>query len=377
MRYRYTEWDGTEFPTQDHLSFFDQFMDFVLEYGDRAMDALERMEMNESQRELLEQLIKDGLLEKAGARWKLTPRAVNAMQRKALMEIFKNLQSGTRDGHEAIDAGRRGERIEGTVRYQFGDPVSEIDLSATLRNTLARSGPGLPIKISEDDFELFRAETTASSSLVILLDMSGSMQRYNRFVQAKKCAMALTALVRQRFPLDTVDLVGFFSTSEQIPEHKLPLLMPKPVTIFDYEVKMQVPLSQASAAPQHFTNLQMGLMSARRILRRRGGDNKQIFIITDGQPTAHVQGDMLYLLYPPEKRTTIATLQEAVLAKQEGIRIASFALIEDYYYMDWVGFIDQLTKLTKGVAFYCTSSDLSSAIMESYLSGKKQKSYLS
>ena len=108
-----------------------------------------------------------------------------------------------------------------------------------------------------------------------------------------------------------------------------------------------------------------------------GGDNKQIFIITDGQPTAHVQGDMLYLLYPPEKRTTLATLQEAVLAKQEGIRIASFALIEDYYYMDWVGFIDQLTKLTKGVAFYCTSGDLSSAVMESYLSGKKQKSYLS
>ena len=120
----------------------------------------------------------------------------------------------------------------------------------------------------------------------------------------------------------------------------------------------------------------MGLMLARRILARRGGDNKQVFIITDGEPTAHVQGDYVYLLYPPQKATTLATLSEAVQLTRQGIRIATFALTEDYAYMDWVGFVDQLTRLTRGVAFYCASGDLSDCIMESYLSGKKTKTHV-
>jgi uncharacterized protein with von Willebrand factor type A (vWA) domain len=376
MRYRYTEWDGTEYPTQEHLGLFQNIMNFVLQHGQEALDALEQVEDDEEYQKMLQQLIEDGLLEKTGATWRLTPRAINAMQRKALMEIFKNLRKGIRDGHDAMETGRDGERAEGTAKYQFGDPVSELEPSAILRNALRREGSGLPIRIREEDFELYQSEGRTSCSLVILLDMSGSMMRYNRFYQAKKCAMALHALIRQRFPLDTVDLVGFYSTAERIHENKLPLLMPKPVSIFDYEVRMRLPLSKAHEGPQHFTNLHMGLTMARQILRRRGGDNKQIFIITDGQPTAHVQGDILYLLYPPDRATSLITLKEAVRATQEGIRLSTFALIEDYFYMDWVGFVDQLTKLTKGVAFYCASGDLSSCVMESYLSGRKSKSYI-
>ena len=152
--------------------------------------------------------------------------------------------------------------------------------------------------------------------------------------------------------------------------------MPKEVTIFDPQVRLRVALSQADKAPQHFTNLQMGLMMARRVLQRRGGDNKQIFIITDGQPTAHVQGDYLYLLYPPHKASMAATLKEALVCVRHGIRLSTFALIEDYFFMDWVGFVDQLTRLTRGVAFYCTSGDLSDCIMESYLSGRRKKTHI-
>ena len=136
------------------------------------------------------------------------------------------------------------------------------------------------------------------------------------------------------------------------------------------------PITQADKAPQHFTNLQMGLRLARRVLTRRGGDNKQIFIITDGQPTAHLQGEYIHLLYPPEKITALTTLKEAVQTTRQGIRICTFALAEDYEYMDWLGFVDQMTKVTKGVAFYCSSGDLSSCIMESYLSGRKKKTYI-
>jgi uncharacterized protein with von Willebrand factor type A (vWA) domain len=206
--------------------------------------------------------------------------------------------------------------------------------------------------------------------------MSGSMMRYGRFLAAKKVAMAMQALVRSRFPQDSIDFVGFYSGAAQIPEAALPLTMPKPVTIYDYQVRLRVPLDKLNQAPQHFTNLHMGLQLARRILRKRQSENKQLFIITDGQPTAHVEGNNVLLLYPPDERSTVATLKEAVLAVREGCRISTFALIEDYWGMDWVGFVDQMTKLTKGVAFYTNSSELSNCIMESYLSGRKKKTHI-
>ncbi|MCH8253694.1 MAG: VWA domain-containing protein, partial [Planctomycetes bacterium] len=103
----------------------------------------------------------------------------------------------------------------------------------------------------------------------------------------------------------------------------------------------------------------------------------QVFIITDGQPTAYVKGGHIFLVYPPDEATVMATLSEAMIMSRSGIRFSTFALIEDYYYMDWVGFVDHLTKLTKGVAFYCTSGDLTNCVMESYLSGRKKKAFLS
>jgi uncharacterized protein with von Willebrand factor type A (vWA) domain len=200
--------------------------------------------------------------------------------------------------------------------------------------------------------------------------------RYGRFLAAKKVAMAMQALVRGRFPQDSLDFVGFYSGATRIPEVMLPLVMPKPVTIYDYQVRLRVPVNQLEQAPQHFTNLHMGLQLARRILQKRTSENKQIFIVTDGQPTAHVEGDFVYLLYPPDPRSTVATLKEAAQVTREGCRIATFALIEDYWGMDWVGFVDQMTKLTKGVAFYTSSAELASCIMESYLSGRKKKAYI-
>ena len=387
MKYFYGEYDGEEFPTQDKLFGFDQLMQFIMQYGDQALKAIEQMMQNpkdDAQSDLLEQLMKDGMLDKDGqGRLRLTPRAITKMQRKALMEVFANLRDGQREGHEKVTPGLGGERIEGTKQYQYGDPVSELDLHATLHNALTRHG--LPqkmedgknkIRFDEHDFELHLHEGVTSCSTVVLLDMSGSMMRYGRFLAAKKVALAMQALVRGKFPQDSLDFVGFYSGAARIPEVAVPLAMPKPVTIYDYQVKMKVPIDQIDRAPQHFTNLHMGLQMARRILRKRQSENKQIFIVTDGQPTAHVEGDYVHLLYPPDQRSTIATLKEAVTAVREGCRISTFALIEDYWGMDWVGFVDQLARLTKGVAFYTSSGELASCIMESYLSGRKKKAYI-
>ncbi len=297
------------------------------------------------------------------------------------MEVFSNLRTGQREGHEKITSGHGGERIEGTKPYEYGDPVSELDLHQTLHNALTRhglpeKGSGPLIRFDEHDFELHLHEGMTSCSTVVLLDQSGSMMRYGRFSAAKKVAMAMQALVRGRFPQDSIDFVGFYSGASRIPEGLLPLTMPKPVTIYDYTVRLRVPIDKLAKAPQHFTNLHMGLQFARRILKRRTSENKQIFIITDGQPTAHVEDKYVYLLYPPDERSTLATLKEAVLAVREGARISTFALIEDYWGMDWVGFVDQLTKLTKGVAFYTSAAELASCVMESYLSGRKKKAYI-
>ncbi|HEV8291176.1 MAG TPA: VWA domain-containing protein [Tepidisphaeraceae bacterium] len=401
MKYFYGEYDGQEFPSPDKLFNLNQLMQFILQYGEQALKAIEQMMRDgkdPEQSELLEQMIKDGLLDKDGkGKLRLTPRAITRMQQKALMEVFSNLRTGQREGHEKISSGLGGQRIEGTKPYQYGDPVSELDIHQTLHNALSRHGlpqrlpsPGTPgegqgegslrkskIHFDEKDFELHLHEGVTSCSTVVLLDMSGSMMRYGRFLAAKKVALAMQALVRCRFPQDTLDFIGFYSGASRIPEMLLPLAMPKPVTIYDYQVRLKVPLDQINKAPQHFTNLHMGLQMARRLLRKRISENKQIFIITDGQPTAHVEGQFVYLLYPPDPRSTVATLKEAVLTVREGARISTFALIEDYWGMDWVGFVDQLTKLTKGVAFYTSSAELSSCIMESYLSGRRKKAYIS
>src|SRR5204862_6883946 len=131
--------------------------------------------------------------------------------------------------------------------------------AAGFAGTGRRSPLAPPIRFNEADVELHLHEGTTSCSTVVLLDMSGSMMRYGRFLAAKKVAMAMQALVRSKFPQDSIDFVGFYSGANKIPESYLPLSMPKPVTVYDYQVRLKVPINQLEQAPQHFTNLHMGL----------------------------------------------------------------------------------------------------------------------
>src|SRR5690606_33261122 len=179
MKYFYGEFDGQEFPTPDKLFGMDQLMDFILQYGEQALKAIEQMMNNpdsEAQQQLLQQLIDQGLLDKDGkGKLHLTPKAITRMQQRALMEVFANLSQGQRDGHEKITPGTGGERMDGTKPYQYGDPVSELDLHQTLHNALARTG--LParqdasggrqptrIRFEERDFELHLHEGMTSCS---------------------------------------------------------------------------------------------------------------------------------------------------------------------------------------------------------------------
>ncbi|MFA9477028.1 VWA domain-containing protein [Phycisphaerales bacterium AB-hyl4] len=402
MKFEYSEFDGQPFQGPDALFPEPKLVQFILQYGEQALDAMEQVE-NEDGEDYIESLIEAGLIEKSEdedgkGKYQLTPKMVKGIQHKALLEIFENIKRGTKEGHETRNPGRTSERTDGTKTYEFGDPLSEVDFGATMRNAMARqladkarhgeaTGPSLPININAGDFDLHVTEGTADCATVILIDQSGSMMRWGRFYQAKRVALGMAGLIQQRFPQDTLDFVGFYSMADAIRERDLPLVMPKPISVRDYQVRLRLPLDQAreneDQIPLHFTNLQLGLRQARQILSRRGAMNKQIFVITDGQPTAHVEpneatpgSEMLYLLYPPNERTATATLKEALKCQQQGIRIATFALIEDYWGMDWVGFVDRLTRLTRGMAYYCTSDDLSSTVIESYFAGKKKKSFI-
>src|ERR1700689_5446669 len=141
--------------------------------------------------------------------------------------------------------------------------------------------------------------------------MSGSIARYGKFSHAKKIALALLALVRSRYTEDTVKVIGFYSYASPLTERMLLHAAPKPVSIFDSRVFLRVNLDQPPEfVPEHFTNIQAGLRFARDFLRRQSAANKQIICITDGEPTAHIEGRELVLLYPPSERTARATLQE-------------------------------------------------------------------
>ena len=406
MKFQYGEYDGNPFETPDALFPKPEVMQFILQHGQDALDAMENLDGADEQ-QFIQDMIYAGLLEKTededgSGKLRLTPKMLKGLQHKALLEIFEGLRRGTREGHQTEAPGRSSERTEGTKSYEFGDPLSELDIGATLRNTISRSSdesgqpgtPSLPLHINANDFEIHLTEGVSDCATALLIDQSGSMMRWGRFYQAKRVALGLSALINQRFPQDTLDYVGFYTLSDRLREQDLPLVMPKPISVRDYEVRLRMPLAQAqqmheqqgdeasAQLPLHFTNLQLGLRQARQMLNRRGAANKQIFIITDGQPTAHVEpnaagGDeMLYLLYPPSERTSTVTLKEALKCQQQGIRLATFALIEDYWGMDWVNFVEKLTRLTHGIAYYCTSEDLSSTVIESYLSGRKKKSFV-
>lgn len=394
MKFNYGQYTGEPFPSPDSLFPAANVIQFILQHGQDAMDAMDEVsDGDDKQAQYIQSMIDAGLLEKdpETGKLKLTPRMVKGIEHRSMMQIFENLKRGSRESHLTTDAGKSDERVEGTKPYEFGDPVQELDVTTTMRNALSRAraeNPDhvtLPLQINQSDFEVHLTQSQGDVATCILLDMSGSMMRWGRFYQAKRVALGMASMIRQRFPMDTVDYAGFYSMATPLKESDLPLLMPKPISTHDHNVRVRAPLSQAMAddsmVPQHFTNLQMGLRVARQMLARRGAANKQIFIITDGQPTAHLEpsasGDgqqMLYLLYPPSPRTAELTLKEALTCQQQGIRIASFALVEDYWGMEWVNFIEQMTRLTRGIAYYCSSDDLSSTIIESYLAGKKRKS---
>jgi len=204
--------------------------------------------------------------------------------------------------------------------------------------------------------------------------MSGSMARYGKFYHAKKVALALQGLLRGRYPEDSLKIIGFYTYASPLTERQLLRSAPKPVSIFDSRVFFRVNLDHPPEfVPEHFTNIQAGLRFARQHLSKQAASNKQIICITDGEPTAHLEGRDLLLVYPPSERTARHTLEEVHACTNAGIRLSTFALIEDYYYLGLMNFVDQMARHSRGLAVYCTAGELGRYVLDSFVSGRRAR----
>nr|MDQ3333161.1 VWA domain-containing protein [Planctomycetota bacterium] len=293
----YSRFDGSdEFTPQSADKLFDELSKYMLEYGEEMLQNLDNWE--EEHPDVIEMLVKRGLVEKdENGRYVVTPKGVKRVEGKALEELFDVTKKDKLGKHETPFRGSGQTVHEESKPYEFGDPVANLNLHETLRNALFRQGGGSPVHIAEDDFVVYDTEYQTSCATVVLLDMSGSMARYGKFGQAKKVAMALQSLVRGRYQGDWLQVVGFYTYATPLNERELLYAAPKPVSIYDSRVRLRIPLDNPPAfVPEHFTNIHAGLQFARRLLRRQPAANRQIICITDGEPTAHVEGRDVVLI---------------------------------------------------------------------------------
>ena len=309
--------------------------------GDDAARSLERLA------QLTKMLEDAGLIEQKEGRLELTPKGLRAIGSNALRDLFSKLTKDTVGQHEVSRIGLGHERTYDTKPYEFGDPF-QLDLQRTIRNALRRAGPGTPVKLDPDDFEIERTEHVTRSSTVLMLDLSLSMPMRDNFLPAKKVAMALHSLISSQFPRDYLGLVGFSETARVLTAQQLP---------------------EVSWDFVYGTNMQHGFVLARQLLARQSG-TKQIIMITDGEPTAHVtsSGDVFFN-YPPVRETVEATLREVVRCTREGIRINTFMLDAT---SSLKAFIEQLTEINRGRAFFTTPETLGDYVLVDFIEHKRQ-----
>ena len=312
--------------------------------------------LGEDARRNLEQLQRiTKMLEEAGYvtrkedRLELTPKGIRKIGQKAMKDVFSQLKRDRLGQHQLYLRGAGGEHSGDTKTYEFGDPF-DIHLERTIRNALLRNGSGTPVKVTSPDFEIHRTEHMSQASTVLLLDQSRSMGLYGSFLAAKKVAMALSSLIRSQFPRDKFYIVGFSDYAIELKEDELP----------------QVSWNDWRSG----TNMHHAFMLARKLMARDKGGTRQILMVTDGEPTTHLEGDHAYFSYPPSYRTIQETLKEVRRCTQDGITINTFMLESSAYLVD---FVDRMMCINKGRAFYSSPSNLGEYVLVDYLSNRKRR----
>lgn len=309
---------------------------------DNVLNEQDRDWLNQWTR-LKDQLIEHGWAVEGDRGLELTPRAIRKIGERALQDIFASLKDLGAGEHDIHERGTAGEAADTSAPWRFGDPFL-LDLPRTVMNGVSRQGPGTPVRLTQDDFEVIEREARTSTATALLIDMSRSMYYSGSWDAAKRAALALDTLIRSKYPRDMLELIGFSSIAHPLKLTDLPTLSWNEYT--------------------YGTNLQHALELAREKLRPERGSNRQIIVITDGEPTAHIENGHPYFSYPPTWETFEATIREVVRCTREDIRINVF-LLEQSPYMS--RFVEDLMRINRGRVMNASPTRLGSYVLKDFL----------
>lgn len=310
--------------------------------GPEAKDALDHIG---SLRKLLEE---SGMVDREGSELRLTGRAARSIGQRALADIFADLKMRGAGGHTVQSRGVGMEPAPETKPYEFGDAF-HLDLRQTVMNAVARGG-GSPVGLRAEDFEVHTTERVASAVTVVLLDVSRSMPMRGNFVAAKKVAMALSTLIRTQFPRDTMYVVGFSGIAREISQDELPY-----VNVGDFG---------------RGTNMQGALRIARRLLGKHPQADRQVVMVTDGEPSAFYNAlGQVVVEYPPGPQVLYETMREVRQCTKQGVVINTFMLEGSGRLR---GFVTELARANRGRVLFTSPDHLGRYVMTDFLNSRKR-----
>lgn len=298
----------------------------------------------------IDELKKQGYIaEKEGLKI-ITAKGSQRIRSESLRKIFSGLKPGTTGFHESTKSGRGVDKLNEIKKFEFGDQITNIDLTSTIKNAFVKSDIN-NFRLTEDDIDVYETEHMTSCATVLMIDISHSMILYgeDRITPAKEVALGLSELILSKYPKDKLNIVVFGDDAKEISVKDLTFL---------------------SVGPFH-TNTQAGLRLSRQILKKKGNVNKQIIMITDGKPSALFTDDgRIYKnSFGLDPKIVNKTLDEAVACRKDKIKITTFMIAQDHYL---VNFIKEFTKANNGKAYYSDLDNLGQQIFVDYLRNRKR-----
>jgi len=312
--------------------------------GDDAVESIDDL------KKLLDALEEAGYVRPTGDdKWEITPRGSRMIGQRALGEIYARLRRQSLGNHAIPEEGRFGERLEQTKTHEFGDPF-HLHMPRTIRNAIDRDGPRTPVHLRHEDFEIYRSEQVTSTATAMLVDLSWSMALRGSFQSAKKVALALHNLITSQYPRDSFYIIGFAAYARELKAHDLPFLQWDEYLLG--------------------TNMQHALLLAERLLAKHDASTKQVIMISDGEPTAHLEKGQAQFAYPPTSATIRETYKAVKRCTQKGIAINTFMLDANQYLKE---FMDDIARINGGRVFYTSPEKLGEYILVDYVQHKRKK----
>lgn len=362
MRFRYSKWTPQSRTDEQRLEqMVSLFSYLIVQTSGDVEEALEWLRQlaeeyglfdeNMSMDDLIDKLREMGIIEDVNDIPTLTTKGIQRIRQDALKEIFTSLKKSPTGAHETPYTGSGVDRLSETKKFTFGDQPTNIDLTSTLSNAFKRDGID-DFALKEEDFEVYETEHQTTCATILMIDISHSMILYgeDRITPAKQVALALSELIMTRFPKDYLAMITFGDDAQLVSINELPFL---------------------NVGPYH-TNTRAGLQLARQLLRKCGNANKQIFMVTDGKPSAiFTESGKLYKnSFGLDPKIVNKTLDEAVACRREKIPITTFMVARDPYL---INFVEELTKANQGRAYYSSLNNLGEFVFVDYIRNRKKK----